>query len=90
VSTSTTKGKETMDPKLLSDEEVGAQIGMSAQTVQSRRSLQRGKLRVGEEVDYVPRWVDMPGRKIPRTLGTPQAEIDAWLERNLIPTTRKG
>jgi hypothetical protein len=70
---------------LLSDQQVGEQIGMSAQTIQSRRSLQRGKLAIGESVDYVPRWVDTPGRKIPRVLGTPQEEVDSWLERNLSP-----
>lgn len=67
--------------RLLNDEEVGRQIGMAAETVKSRRYKERGK-----PADLIPRWVDAPGRPAhaPRCLGTPQAEVDAWIVRNLV------
>ncbi|MFB9776168.1 hypothetical protein [Brevibacterium otitidis] len=67
--------------RLLNDEEVGRQIGMAAETVKSRRYLERG-----EPKDRIPRWVDMPGRPAhsPRCLGFQQHEVDAWLKRNTV------
>lgn len=68
--------------KLLKDAQVAEILNISLEALHDRRSLERGNILIGERQDLVPRWVDVPGRE--RCQGTPPAEVDAWIERNLV------
>ena len=71
--------------RLLKDHEVAARIGKSKQWLEQARYRERGNLNAGRPCeDLLPRWVDVPGAKRPRVLGTPEHEVEAWIARHTV------